>query len=82
MHTAHVALSPRPEHQNQVIRAQVGATHEYPDWDTGGALSKEERTISAKSAASTKKRDKDCTKAGAGQLACRFFMVMSGFSVS
>lgn len=80
MHTARVALSPRPEHQNQVILGQVGAAHECSDWDTGGILSKEERTISAKSAASTKEGDKDYTKAG--QLACRFFMVTSGFSVS
>lgn len=58
MHTPRVALSPRPKHRNRVIAGQVGAALECPYWDTGGALSKEERTISAKSGAGTKEGDK------------------------
>lgn len=29
-----------------------------------------------------KKETKDCAKTGAGQLGCRFFIVISGFSIS
>lgn len=41
---------------------QAGAARECPDWDTGGALSKEERTISDKSGASTTEGGKDSPK--------------------
>lgn len=55
-HTLNVALSFRPKHRIQAILDEVGAAHQHPDWGTGGAVSKEERTVSAKGGAGTKER--------------------------
>lgn len=59
---AHSPSGIESQHQNQVILGQAGAARECPDWDTGGALSKEERTISDKSGASTTEGGKDSPK--------------------
>ena len=82
-HTLSVALSFRPKHRIQAILGQVGAAHQRRGWGTGGAVRKEERTVSAKGGAGRKERGKDCSGLGAGQNRdVGFQWLESGFSNS